>query len=156
MQDLIPASYGCCGMPLFLQDRNSHLYLNDEVSRKLSILENRNNTIYNFFYSNQQSSDKNFLRMFEDFKNKFKKSSDICYDNASIRWTRWIWTVKKSFLPNFYYEYFTEYGTYLTKMQEELKEYSEFLDKMELEIKEWAKCKNIKYIETKKDLNTDI
>ena len=41
-------------------------------------------------------------------------------------------------------------------MQEELKEYSEFLDKMELEIKEWAKCKNIKYIETKKDLNTDI
>jgi len=124
-----------------------------ELSLQLLTLKNKNIDIYNFFYKNQFNADENFEHMYNEFIKRLNKTSSICTRYAGDRDVKWITTVRDSFLPNFYYDYFTEYGTYLSKMREELKSYSEFLDDLEVKIHEWAKSKNINDMKAEKDLD---
>ena len=124
-----------------------------ELSLQLLTLKNKNIDIYNFFYENQFNADGSFVHMYNEFIKRLNQTSSICMRCAGDRWVKWMTTVRNSFLPNFYYEYFTEYGTYLSKMREELKSYSEFLDNLEVKIHEWAKSKNINDMKTEKDLD---
>lgn len=124
-----------------------------ELSLQLLTLKNKNIGIYNFFYENQFNADGSFVHMYNEFIKRLNQTSSICMLYAGDCWVKWITTVRDSFMPNFYYECFTEYGTYLSKMREELKSYSEFLDNLEVKINEWAKSKNINDVKTEKDLD---
>ena len=126
-----------------------------DVLTILITLQHRNSIIRDFFVKNRsgEKSDDIFFKMFEDFVCRYEEAVKRCCQYYSFREVYRRFHIIDSFLPNFYYEYFTEYGTYLSKMREELKSYSEFLDDMEIKIHKWAKSKNIEDIKTEKDLD---
>ncbi len=126
-----------------------------DVSKTLIISQYRNSSIRDFFVKNRSGAktDNIFLKMVGDFVDGYEKTVKICCQCYSSRVVYRKFHMVGSLLPNFYYEYFTEYGTYLSKMREELKSYSEFLDNLEVKIHEWAKSKNINDMKSEKDLN---
>ena len=88
--------------------------------------------------------------MFGDFVDRYEEAVKRCCYCYSSREVYRTFHIVGSFLPNFYFEYFTEYKTYLSKMREELKSYSEFLEVLEVKIHEWQ-SKNIDDINIEKD-----
>ena len=109
-----------------------------DVLLSLSNLESRNSNIYDFFMQ-YNFRDGVMDETFCDFTTKFTETKWSCCSLGSQREVFKMYNPINNYLSNLYYELFTKYGTYLSKMKEELKSYSEFLNGIEIQINEWSK-----------------